>query len=367
MKLDRNIGRYTILEDEPLQAALEKLGKTTLRVLFVVNEEMRLSAAFTDGDLRRWLLKHNNLNLSAPISLVANQEFVAGRIDSTPDAIGALLSERVKHVPLLDSDGRITAVASLDSLSMSIGHHGINHDSPAVLIAEIGNNHNGSVDLAYRLVDEAIAAGADCVKFQLRDLDSLYSNRGDSNDPREDLGSQYVLDLLEKNQLKVDELQKVFEHCRNAGVEPLCTPFDLVSLDNLEAMGIVAYKVASPDLTNHELLSAIADKSKPMLCSTGMSTETEILDAVNLLGSKGTEFMLLHCNSTYPAPFRDVNLNYMTRLSEIGNCFVGYSGHERGFHVPIAAVSMGAKVIEKHFTLDKAMEGNEPQGQSAAV
>ena len=123
--------------------------------------------------------------------------------------------------------------------------------------------------------------------------------------------------------------------------------------------GVEAYKVASADLTNHELLEAIAATGKPLIVSTGMSFEWEIEQAVRLLQSRGAQYVLLNCNSTYPTPFKDVQLRYMDRLAQIGGCLVGYSGHERGFAVPIAAVARGAKVIEKHITLDRAMEGND--------
>ena len=127
----------------------------------------------------------------------------------------------------------------------------------------------------------------------------------------------------------------------------------------LEDYGMQAYKLASADLTNHELLDAIARTGKPLICSTGMSSESEISAAVRKLKQLDAKYVLLHCNSTYPAPFKDIHLNYLDRLSQIGNCLVGYSGHERGIAVAIAAVAKGAKVIEKHFTLDRTMEGND--------
>ena len=359
MQIDRDIERYVIDAQSSLRAALEKLSKTNLRILFVVDSAQKVKAAFTDGDLRRWLLVHQNLDLGAPISAIANPQFVACSENLPPNQIADLLSERITHVPLLAEDGRVVAVASLETRAMSIGEHSINSESPCFVIAEIGNNHNGSLELGKRLIEEAAGAGADCVKFQMRDLESLYSNRGDHNDPKEDLGSQYVLDLLSKFQLSLDEFVVLFQHAKDYHVVPMCTPFDLVSVGRLEELGVPAYKTASADLTNHELLACIAEKNKPMLCSTGMSSEDEILGAVGALEAKGARFVLLHCNSTYPAPFRDINLNYMSRLRKLGGCFVGYSGHERGIHVPVAAVALGAKVIEKHFTLDKSLEGND--------
>ena len=136
-------------------------------------------------------------------------------------------------------------------------------------------------------------------------------------------------------------------------------PLGRPSVQALVDYGIQGLKVASADLTNHELLRDMASRGLPMLVSTGMSREEEIRESVNLLRSLGASYALLQCQSTYPAPFKDVNLAYMDRLAEIGQCLVGYSGHERGYHVPIAAVARGAKIIEKHFTVDKTLEGND--------
>lgn len=150
-----------------------------------------------------------------------------------------------------------------------------------------------------------------------------------------------------------------FDYCKQQGILPLCTPWDFESLRLLEQYGMPAYKVASADLTNHDLLAAIVRTGKPLICSTGMSTEAEIRETVSLLKRLGGMYVLLHCNSTYPTPFKDVQLNYLERLKELGDCPVGYSGHERDVYVAIAAVAKGAKVIEKHLTDDRSSEGND--------
>lgn len=243
--------------------------------------------------------------------------------------------------------------------ALAIGPASIGDGSPVFVIAEIGINHNGSVALARRLVDAAAEAGADCAKFQMRNLQRLYVNGGDPDDAREDLGSQYVLDVLARSQLGADAMMAIFDYCRVRGVIPLCTPWDTDSVATLEAYGVDAYKVASADLTNPELLAAVAVTGKPLIVSTGMSTEEEITEAVALLDGCGARFVLLHCVSTYPAPFSEVNLRYLERLKEIGKGPVGYSGHERGFAIALAAVARGAKVVEKHLTLDRAMTGND--------
>ena len=240
-----------------------------------------------------------------------------------------------------------------------IGPHVIGEGMPALVVAEIGLNHNGDVVVAKRLIDAAVDAGADCAKFQMRDLSSLYSNAGDADDLREDLGSQYTLDILTRCSLSERTMYELFDYCKARGITPLCTPWDVVSVRALEHYGMPGYKVASADLTNHELLVALAATGKPLVVSTGMSSEDEIIESVAVLRAHRARFVLLHCNSTYPAPFKDINLRYLDRLGEIGGCPVGYSGHERGFHVAVAAVARGAKVLEKHITLDRAMEGND--------
>jgi N-acetylneuraminate synthase len=152
---------------------------------------------------------------------------------------------------------------------------------------------------------------------------------------------------------------ELFDHCKLRNLIPLCTPWDVSSLERLERYGLPGYKVASADLTNHDLLIRLAGTGKPLIVSTGMSEESEIIEAVRLLKSLGAPIALLHCNSTYPAPYKDINLHYLDRLVEMSRVPVGYSGHERGYHVTLAAVAKGARIVEKHFTVDKEMEGND--------
>ena len=218
---------------------------------------------------------------------------------------------------------------------------------------------NGDVGIALKLIDAAHAAGADCAKFQMRDMSKLYSNAGDSNDMASDLGTQYTLDLLERFQLSDEELFRCFDYAASKELVPLCTPWDDTSLEKLNGWGMEGFKVASADFTNHTLISQLAATGKPLICSTGMASELEIRSGIRHLQQVGANYVLLHCNSTYPTPFKDVNLRYLERLRELADAPVGYSGHERGIEVPIAAVAMGAAVIEKHITIDRGMEGND--------
>ena len=222
-------------------------------------------------------------------------------------------------------------------------------------IAEIGNNHNGSLDRAIQMIDMALEAGADCVKFQLRHLDQVYRRRTLRRDG-EDLGTEYVLDLLQRFELPVDDHKKLYSYCAQRKVIYLCTPWDLVSVNVLDNMKVVAFKVSSADLTNLPLLDSLADTGKPLIISTGMSSLEEVQISVNRLKSRDVRFVLLHTNSTYPAPFQDINLRWMNTLRQL-HSLVGYSGHERGTAVSLAAATLGACVVERHFTLDRTMEG----------
>lgn len=223
------------------------------------------------------------------------------------------------------------------------------------VIAEIGNNHNGDVGLALQMIDLALEAGADCVKFQMRSIKEVYRQRSFDHGA-EDLGTEYLLDLLKRFELNIEEHHRIAEYCKAKGILYLCTPWDSISVSVLEGMMVPAYKVASADLTNLPLLDCLSKTKKPLLVSTGMSSTEEVIVTINFLNKRNTQFALLHCNSTYPAPFHDVQLKWMNYLRGLHN-LVGYSGHERGIAVSLGAVALGACVIERHFTLDRGMEG----------
>ena len=189
----------------------------------------------------------------------------------------------------------------------------------------------------------------------MRDLSSLYGDTESSKD----LSTEYVINLLKKYNLSDKDMFKCFDFCKKIGITPLCTPFDLSSLEKLEKYGVEGYKLASADLTNHQLMDALIDTKKPLIISTGMSTDEDIDLAISRLDSNYVNYVLCHANSTYPAPFSDVHLNYIDNLKLRTQSVIGYSGHERGWHIPIAAYAKGAQVIEKHFTLDKSLEGND--------
>lgn len=223
------------------------------------------------------------------------------------------------------------------------------------IIAEIGNNHNGDFERCIHMIDLALEAGADCAKFQMRHLDEVYRQRTLRKDG-EDLGTEYVMDLLRRFELSVEQHRQLAAYCTRHGILYLCTPWDTRSIDALQSIGVPAFKVASADLTNLPLLDQLCATSKTLILSTGMSTPDEVQVTVDFLNSRNASFVLLHCNSTYPAPFQDIQLRWMDELRRV-HSLVGYSGHERGIAVSLAAVGLGACVLERHFTLDRTMEG----------
>ena len=362
MIIDRNIEKYVIHNESSLRDALERISLSKGRILFGVDHHNHLLGVLTNGDLIRWLsATTDTVDINTPIKDILNRNYLFHLQGSSVENIHALLND-VLYVPVIDEQEHLLAIArrrTEKDNSLIISGTRISEDDPAYVIAEIGINHNGSLETARTLISCAADSGANAAKFQMRDMKSLYRKSGKNINSGEDLGAQYILDILSKFQLSTDEMFEVFDYCKEMGITPLCTPWDLKSVDVLEEYGMEAYKVASADLTNHDLLKALINTNKPIIMSTGMSREEEIIESANFLNYHGSSFIALHCNSTYPAPFKDVNLKYLDRLKEITNGIVGYSGHERGYHVAVAAVAMGAKVIEKHFTLDKNMEGND--------
>jgi len=357
MILDRDLRRYVIRADESIQASAGQISSWHGQVAFCIDSSSRLLGSISNGDLIRWIAAGSPGGPQATVGEISNAGVRVGTIDNLPGV--ERLLETLLYVPIVDTDRRVVAVARrrLPKEGLVIGDRTIGLEHPAFVIAEIGNNHNGDIELAFRLIDAARDAGADCAKFQMRNMQALYGER--EKRASHDLGTEYLFDLLERFQLSEDELFRCFDYTVKQGLVPLCTAWESTSADLCKKYGLPAIKIASADLTNHDLLRHVAGLELPLICSTGMSTEAEIAESVKLLQTVGARFTMLHCNSTYPAPFRDINLRYIARLEEITGGVVGYSGHERDVFVASAAVAMGARVIEKHISLDRSMEGND--------
>lgn len=229
-----------------------------------------------------------------------------------------------------------------------------------LIIAEAGVNHNGSLELAKKLAEQAKLAGADYVKyqtFQPVNMVSKFAEKADYQKKTTDAG-QSQLEMLNKLMLTFEEFVELKEYCEQIGIGFLSTAFDLDSIHFLEKLGCEIWKIPSGEVTNYPYLVEIAKKRQPIILSTGMCRLEEIEETVSVLEENGAgEITLLHCTTEYPTPFTDVNLKAMCAMKEHFHRAVGYSDHTKGIEVPIAAVAMGATVIEKHFTLDRTMEG----------
>ncbi len=227
------------------------------------------------------------------------------------------------------------------------------------IIAEAGVNHNGSFDLACKLVDVAKDAGVDCIKFQTFKSKNLVSRNAQKAEYQKDTtGEGKQVDMLKRLELSYDEFWALKKYCDNVGICFLSTPFDFESIDFLNSIDMPFWKIPSGEVTNYPYLVALAKTGKPIVMSTGMCSMDEIKAAIDVLKANGTkEIKLLHCNTEYPTPYEDVNLVAMKTMRDEFGLEVGYSDHTKGIEVPIAAVALGASIIEKHFTLDCNMEG----------
>lgn len=235
--------------------------------------------------------------------------------------------------------------------------------SHTLIIAEAGVNHNGSLDIAKKLVDAAVEAGVDIIKFQTFKADRLVSkdvkkaeyqkrNIGDGDD------SQYQ--MLKMLELSDENHKELISYCNAKNIQFWSTAFDLGSIDFLHSLGLRLWKIPSGEITNYPFIKKIALFHEPVIMSTGMCEETDIQNAMDVLLKNGLskeKITILHCNTQYPTPMKDVNLKAMLTIKKDFGTIVGYSDHTKGIEVPIAAVALGAQVIEKHFTLDRNMHG----------
>jgi N,N'-diacetyllegionaminate synthase len=230
------------------------------------------------------------------------------------------------------------------------------------IIAEAGVNHNGLIDLAYQLIDAAAESGADAVKFQTFKTENLVSKNAQKAEYQKQttnaLESQF--DMIKKLEMDVDAHKKLINYCYEKDIMFLSTPFDHDSIDMLNELQLQIFKIPSGEITNLPYLRHIGALNKKIILSTGMANMKEIEDALDILVDAGTRkdnITILHANTMYPTPMEDVNLNAMHTITNVFDVRYGYSDHTLGIEVDIAAVALGATVIEKHFTLDKTMDG----------
>lgn len=231
-----------------------------------------------------------------------------------------------------------------------------------IIIAEAGVNHNGSIELAKKLIDVAAEAGADFVKFQTFKAETLVTQTADKAEYQKEITNtdETQFEMIKKLELDRNAHETLIEYCKQKDIQFLSTAFDHGSIELLAKLDIPFYKIPSGEITNLPYLRHIGRMSKPIIMSTGMSSLEEVRDALNVLIESGAEkeqITILHCNTEYPTPMEDVNLKAMITIRDELGVNVGYSDHTLGIEIPIAAAAMGATVIEKHFTLDRTLPG----------
>jgi N,N'-diacetyllegionaminate synthase len=234
--------------------------------------------------------------------------------------------------------------------------------SAVIIIAEVGVNHNGDIDLARKLIDVAAEAGADYVKFQSFKAEKISSKNAAKAEYQKQITSvaESQLEMLKKLELTKEDHLTVIDYCKQRSIRFLSTPFDLDSISLLQQLGLKLGKIPSGEITNLPYLEKMAKSFEELIMSTGMAKLSEVEKAVGVIQSAGfskNNLTILHCNTEYPTPFEDVNLKAMQTIASALDVKTGYSDHTLGIEVPVAAVALGASVIEKHFTLDKNMEG----------
>jgi N-acetylneuraminate synthase len=242
------------------------------------------------------------------------------------------------------------------SAKVTIGSSEVGRGHPCFTIAEIGINHNGDINLAKRLISTAVAAGCDAVKFQKRTVDVVYT-ADELNKPRESPFGTTNGDLKRALEFGLEQYREIDAYCRAVKIQWFASCWDEASVDFIDQFHPPCYKIAAASLTDDALLRHTREKGKPIILSTGMSTLEQIAHAVKLLGPQ--DLILLHTCSAYPSAYEDLNLNVITTLREKFRLPVGYSGHETGLASTVAAVALGACVVERHITMDRAMWGSD--------
>lgn len=250
-------------------------------------------------------------------------------------------------------------------MKVKLGDKWVGEDEPCFIVVDIGINHNGSVDIAKQLIAKAFVSGCDAVKFQKRTVDVVYTKE-ELDKPRESPFGDTNRALKNGLELGLGAYYEIDQYCKQLGIMWFASPWDIDSVDFLEQFNPPCYKIASPCLTDDILLNYIKSYQRPIILSTGMSTLEQIDHAVDILGQD--KLIIMHCTSTYPGKVEELNLKAIRMLIDRYNCPIGYSGHEVGISTTVAASVLGAKMIERHITLDRAMWGSdqaasvEPQG-----
>ncbi|MFX4228260.1 MAG: N-acetylneuraminate synthase family protein [Porticoccaceae bacterium] len=338
---------FVISADENVKTALESLHLTGGIPLIVLGSKNILEGTLSNGDISRFLRGSESVDLNTKVIEVCNTSPIIGHdVDPLETLQQYLNRPSIKVLPIVDTQRQVKKIAFWGAPALTIGDRLISDNHNPFMLAEIGVNHQGDMAIAKHLIDAAHQAGCDGVKFQHRST-ALYST--DSID-KYDLGTQYILSEIKRTNLSAEELKELCQYSASLGLKVVVTPFDTQALLEAQEMSIDALKIASCDLTNYELIEACTETGYPMILSTGMSYERQILKTAAILEQKLVDHAFLHCNSTYPAPVEDANLAYISRLKGLVKCPVGYSSHDIDTCIPLASIAAGAAIVEFHIT-----------------
>ncbi len=355
----KDIDKYIISSEDSISKILINLSIIKGSTLFVCSPVGTCLGSITGGDIREVLARkipkgEDILKINA--SNILNQNFIYANQYDSDETIEFLFrqNERIKVIPILNEDKNIIEISNNFITNFKISNKVISYKENFIyIICEIGVNHNGSEKNAFKLVDHASEAGADAIKLQIRS-NNLFSL--DSTDSF-DLSAQISYSEVKRTNLSYKSSRNILNYAKTKGLNVIVTPFDNSALEEVKTWNIDALKIASCDLTNLPLVKNISETGFPVIVSTGMSNESEILKARDILEKSGCNFSFLHCNSTYPSPESDLNLKYIQRLHNLTSRVVGYSSHD-GDPLPLyAASTLGARILEFHITQNKLDKG----------
>ncbi len=353
--ITESISEFSCSINESLYSIIEKITNQSGLPLIVIGNKGNLKGVISNGDILRHV-KSKSFSSELKASDLMNR-FPVYIYDGSPrETIEKILGDKVRIVPIINDLNIVQKIGYVGPKNFKINGKDINEDNDEIyLIAEIGVNHCGDEKIAKDLIREASLAGFDAVKFQFRGND-LLDNRSESNF---DLASQYIRDEL--NRVELNELteNKLVEYAKSQNLDVIITPFTLEALKRAKKLNIDGIKIASCDLTNLPLIKDAANLGLPIILSTGMSYEHEILEANELVKNHNSNAVFLHCNSTYPAPPEDLNLSYLKRLEKITQNLVGYSSHDGIQQYCYGSVGCGSKIIEVHITKSRDYEGTD--------
>ena len=300
---NRNIKPFLVLENKSVHQTLVKITTNKNSIAIVVDKADHLLGVVSNGDILRWMACEVEPNLNIPIHEIQNKNFLFATENSTKSEIRTLL-RKVHYLPVINERNQVVSIYSnKPNTHLQIGKNLIGDDHPVYVIAEIGINHEGNYETAKMLLEKAVESGADAVKIQLRDLETVYTQKVLEDSLTAEHSTQYLLKELKSCDLDFATVEKLYVRSQNLNVDFLATPFDIKSAELLKKLDLPAYKIGSPDFTNIPLIQNLAAHDKPLILSTGMSTEAEIDQVIQYLNSFEAQYALLHCNSTYPAPF----------------------------------------------------------------